>query len=142
VPARPVVVHADVSAANVRVAGGAVVAVYDLDSVAVIDEMRALASAAVHFSYAGDPPWTWPTRAETRAFVDDYLAARGRPLDADERARLDASAIYVLAYTARCEHALATDARAAGRPAVACPMGDTLAAAPDDYLTGAAAARP
>jgi len=107
IPERPVVIHTDVSAANVRVADGAVVAVFDMDSVARVDEMRVLASAAVHFTYTGAPGTTLPTRDEASEFVGDYLRARGRPLDAAERARLDAAAIYAMAYTARCEHAIA-----------------------------------
>jgi hypothetical protein len=102
-PARRSVMHTDVSSANVRVLGAEVIAVFDMDSVARIDEMRCLASAAVHFTYRGDPPWSWPTREESTAFVDDYVRARGKPLDREERRRLDAAAVYALAYTARCE---------------------------------------
>jgi hypothetical protein len=106
---RPVAMHTDVSGANVRVLGGRVVAVFDMDSVACVDEMRGLANAAVHFSYRGEPPWTWPGRDEAIAFVDDYVRARGRALEADEKRRLDAAAIYALAYSARCEHSLAEE---------------------------------
>jgi hypothetical protein len=53
-PERAVVMHTDFSAANVRVSRGAIAAVYDMDSVARIDEMRCLASAAVHFTYTGE----------------------------------------------------------------------------------------
>jgi hypothetical protein len=120
-----VVGHGDVSAANVRVSDGTIAAVYDMDSVARIDEMRAVASAAVHFTYAGDPPWTWPTRDEACAFLADYAAARGRPLDRAERARADAAAIYAMAYTARGEHALGGDDTS---------MRDALRAAPDAYF--------
>jgi hypothetical protein len=108
-PERCAVVHTDVSGANVRVVDGDVVAVFDMDSVARTDEMRALAGAAVHFTYRGAPPWTWPTREESIAFVEDYLRARGRGLDRDEKRRLDSAAIYALAYSARCEHGLETD---------------------------------
>ncbi len=124
---RPIVMHSDFSCANVRVVGSEVVAVYDADSVLRIDEMRTLASIAVHYTYAGDPPWRLPDRAEAAAFVAAYVAARGRALDPTERRRLDAGAIYALAYTARCE----VGGRGAGQTAA------RLATAPDDYLTGA-----
>jgi hypothetical protein len=123
----PVVMHSDISCANVRVTNGRVVAVYDMDSVSWVDEMRCLASIAVHFTYAGDPPWTLPSCDEARAFVDDYVAARGRPLTADERRRLDAAAIYAMAYTARCE---------LGHDTTTTQMCTLLAAAPDAYLSG------
>jgi hypothetical protein len=122
---RPIVMHTDFSGANVRVSNGSVIAVYDMDSVACIDEMRCLASAAVHFTYTGEGAWSWPTREEARAFVDAYVRARGRALDAHEKARLDAAAIYAIAYTARCEHGL-------GKPAPT--MADVLRAAPDTYF--------
>jgi hypothetical protein len=129
-PEPPIVMHTDFSAANVRVSGGRIVAVYDMDSVAQTDEMRSLASAAVHFSYLGDPPWTLPSREEATAFVDDYARARGRPLDAAERRRLDASAIYALAYTARCEHGMSSKNRFAR---------EALRVVPDAYFGGAEA---
>jgi len=106
------------------VAGGAVAAVYDMDSVAWIDELRCVASVAVHFTYTGER-WTWPSRDEARAFVVDYEATRGRAFTAAERRRLDAAAIYALAYTARCEHGIADSDRA---------MCALLAAAPDAYF--------
>jgi hypothetical protein len=103
-----------------------VVAVFDMDSMARIDEMRALAGAAVHFTYTGGPASTLPTRDEAAAFVADYLRARGRPLDAQERARLDAAAVYAMAYTARCEHA--------GTPGGG-PMCAALRTAPDSFFS-------
>ena len=122
---RVVVMHTDFSAANVRVRGDRIVAVFDMDSVARTDEMRTLASAAVHFTYRGDPPWTWPTRDEAIAFANDYVLARGRPLDGDEETRLDAAAIFAIAYTARCEHALGSENTA---------MRDALLVAPAAYF--------
>jgi hypothetical protein len=121
--ATPVTTHGDFSAANVRVSGGAIAAVFDLDSLEVVDEAIAVARAAVHFTYTGDAPWTWPSREQARGFVDDYERERGIRLD---RARLDAAAIYALAYTARCEHSIA---------AADAPMAALLASAPDAYLS-------
>ena len=99
-PAPLVVMHTDVSGANARVVDGALAAVYDMDSVAWIDEHRCVASAAVHFTYTGEPGWRWPTRDEALAYIADYEALRGYTLD---RRRLDAAMIYSMAYTARCE---------------------------------------
>jgi hypothetical protein len=95
-------VHTDISAANVRVREGRVVAVYDMDSLALADEVALLAGIAVHYSYDGQGS-PWPSREEAAAFVADYERARSRPFTAAERARLDAAAIYAMAYTARCQ---------------------------------------
>jgi hypothetical protein len=75
-----------------------------MDSLALEEEMRGLASTAVHHTYAGVEGETRTTRDEARGFVADYEAARGQPLTGAERARLNAAAVYALAYTARCEH--------------------------------------
>jgi hypothetical protein len=102
-PMPPVVMHADVSCANMRVAGGAVVAAYDMDTLAWIDEARCLGSIAVHFTYTGEPGSRWPSREQALAFVDDYEAARGTAFTARERERIEAAMTYAMAYTARCE---------------------------------------
>ena len=102
-PALLVVMHTDPSSANVRVVDGAVAAVYDMDSLAWIDEHRCVASAAVHYTYTGEPGSRWPTRDEALAFAADYEALRGRALD---RRRLEAAMTYAMAYTARCEFGL------------------------------------
>jgi hypothetical protein len=97
--------HTDFSGANVRICDGRVRAVYDMDSVAIADETRILAGVAVSFTYtAADEGWTWPTRAESIAFVDAYERHRPAPFTQAERERLDAAAIYSMAYTARSEH--------------------------------------
>jgi hypothetical protein len=97
--------HTDFSGANVRIDRGGVRAIYDMDSVAIADETSILAGVAVSFTYtAADDGWTWPTRAESIAFVDEYERRRRVPFTQAERERLDAAAIYSLAYTARSEH--------------------------------------
>jgi hypothetical protein len=101
----PLVMHTDFSCANVRVIGGAVAAVFDMDSVAWIDEARCVASAAVHFTYTGET-WRWPTRDEACAFVADYEAARDCPFTPAEHRRIDAAMVYAMAYTARCEYGI------------------------------------
>jgi hypothetical protein len=111
--------HGDVSCANVVVSGGDVAAVFDMDSVVLIDEMRCVATTAVHYTYTGVRGWTWPSRDEARQFVAHYR----QPSSAEWR-RLDAAAIYAMAYTARCEVGVGGG-----------PMCDQLANAPDAYLS-------
>lgn len=120
----PAAMHSDFSCANVRVVGGRVAAIYDMDSTCLIDEPRCLASMAIHYTYTGES-WRWPSREEACAFVAAYEAARGQPFTAAERARLNAGAIYAFAYTARCEH---------GHTAGPGAMCEALAAAPDAYF--------
>jgi len=92
-------------AANVRVREGRICAIYDMDSVALVDEMRGLASTAVHHTYTGaERQQSVTSREQARAFVADYEVARARALTSFERERLNAAAIYAMAYTARCEH--------------------------------------
>ena len=43
---------------------------------------------------------------EVASFIEDYSAARGAPLSIDEVRAAHAVAGYLVAYTARCEHAL------------------------------------
>jgi aminoglycoside phosphotransferase (APT) family kinase protein len=102
--APPILLHTDFSAANVRVRDGRVCAIYDMDSVALVDEMRGLAGAAVHHTYTGAGREPATSREQARAFVVDYEVARGKAFTRLERRRLDASAVYAMAYTARCEH--------------------------------------
>jgi phosphotransferase family enzyme len=117
-PTPLVVMHTDVSCANVIVSGGAVAAAYDMDSIAWIDELRCLGSVAVHFTYTGEPSSRWPARDQALAFVADYEAARGRAFTAHEQARIEAAMTYAIAYTARCEGGTGT-------------MSSQLAACPD-----------
>jgi aminoglycoside phosphotransferase (APT) family kinase protein len=133
VTVEPVLIHTDVSAANVRVRGGRVVAVYDMDSVALGDEAQVLASMAVHHTYTGEEGrWTWPSRAEACAFVADYERARGAPFSLRFRERMDAAAIYALGYTARAEHS--GDPRGERFEG---SIRQILSAAPDRYFDGA-----
>ena len=128
----PAAMHSDVSCANVRVVAGRVAAIFDVDSVCMIDEERCVASMAVHYTYtgealpSGEPAWAFPSRDEARAFVAAYESARGKPFDREERARLDAGAIYALAYTARCEIGHSGERG----------MCAELRAAPDAYFSG------
>jgi hypothetical protein len=105
-PETRVFTHTDFSSANVLVGAQGISAIFDMDSVAFVDELRLLANTAVHFTYTGEEPWRWPSRAQARAFVEAYERARGRPFSRVERTRLNACAIYSICYSARCEHAL------------------------------------
>jgi Ser/Thr protein kinase RdoA (MazF antagonist) len=108
----PVLLHTDISGANVRVREDRVHAVYDMDSVALGDEVAQLAGIAVHYSYTGEPGGSWPSREEAAAFVADYEWARARAFSPAERERLDAGAIYAMAYTARLQLRTPPDADA------------------------------
>lgn len=128
----PAAMHSDFSFANAPVSGGRVAAIYDMDSVCLIDENRCLASMAIHYTYTGDSAG-WPSREQAAAFVAAYEAARSTPFTAAERARLNAGAIYAMAYTARCEHGF-TGRDAEGGPTEPSKMCAALAAAPDAYF--------
>ena len=90
-----------------RFKGEEVSVVYDWDSVRPEKEVVVVGSAAATFTA------TWrfgvpnpPSPEETWAFVEEYEAACGDPFSGEERAAIAAAAVYVMAYTARCEHAL------------------------------------
>jgi hypothetical protein len=102
-----VVGHTDWSVDQMRFKSGEVSVVYDWDSVRLEREVVVLGTAAATFTA------TWrfgvpnpPSTEETWLFVEDYEVARGNPFSGEERAAIAAATIYVMAYTARCEHAL------------------------------------
>ena len=103
----PLVGHSDWSAKHMRFVGGKIAVVYDWDSLDLSTETKLVGTAAATFTANAelDVP-SAPTPAETRAFVDDYSAARDRALTRGERERIAAVTLYLVAYTARCEHAL------------------------------------
>jgi hypothetical protein len=104
----PVIAHTDWSARNVRIGDGRLRAVYDWDSVAVVPESSALGQAAATWCVTSEPGGgEFPTLEEMEAYVDDYEAGAGRELDGAQRGAVRAAAVWVLAYTARCEHSLA-----------------------------------
>ena len=105
---REVVGHADWSVKHFRFAGGKVRVVYDWDSLRLDKEAIIVGTAAATF------PATWSLEVASRApspdelwsFLEEYGAARGHPLSSEERGATAAAALYVMAYTARCEHAI------------------------------------
>ncbi len=106
-PGAPLVGHSDWSAKHMRFAGGRVAVVYDWDSLDLSSETRLVGTAAATFTANSELDVRQaPTPDEARAFVDDYSATRGRPLARSEREEIAAATLYVVAYSARCAHAL------------------------------------
>ncbi len=105
--------HTDWSARNVRLQGGDVVAVYDWDSVARVRESTAVGQAAATWSVTSEPGGSeFPSAVVVAAFIDDYENAAGYTLSEAQVRGAGAAAVWTLAYTARCEHALAVRGRA------------------------------
>jgi hypothetical protein len=104
----PAVAHTDWSARNVRFGPDGVQAIYDWDSVAATTEAGAVGVAAQTWRSSGR--WddgTAPAVDEVLAYLSAYGEARGRALGRDERRCAAATALGVLAYSARCEHSIA-----------------------------------
>ncbi len=102
-----VVAHGDWRIDNVRVVDRRLAAIYDWDSVGLLPETTVIAAAATTFSVDWDRPEgrRFPNADEITAFIAEYEAARGAPLD---HAALDNAMVATLAYGARCEHAAAS----------------------------------
>jgi hypothetical protein len=103
---RIVVGHLDWSAKNMRMGPEGITVVYDWDAVFLERETFVIGAAAAHF------PMTWeldvsgnPDPREVVAFVHEYGEARGQAFTRTELQEVAASATYLRAYTARCEHA-------------------------------------
>jgi hypothetical protein len=103
----PVIAHCDWSMRNVRLRPDGVVAAYDMDSLTAVTESAAAGVAAATWSAQGeaDDPVA-PDPAEIVAWTRRYEEARGAPFTARQRAAVGGAALYVLAYTARCEHSM------------------------------------
>lgn len=103
----PTVAHTDWSARNVRIEDGEVVVAYDWDSLAQVTESVAAGQAAATWRSTGesnDPIAPGPD--EALAYLSAYEAAAGFAFTVEQRHAGMAAALWVLAYTARCEHAL------------------------------------
>ena len=110
-----IVVHTDWSARNIRVRDGALVAAYDWDSLSLVAETIAVGQAAATWCVTADPGGNeFPSAASMAGFVRDYEAARGAPLSPIEWRAVSGAALWVLAYTARCEYS--ADAAGHARP--------------------------
>ena len=104
---RAVIAHGDWSARNVRFGGGELLCAYDWESLQRCPESTAVGIAAATWralGVAGDP--LAPAAPEIERYVQQYQLARGRPFTTTQRRSALAAAVYTLAYTARCEHAL------------------------------------
>ena len=95
-------------------------AVYDWDSLALVQEATALGQAAMTWSVTADPGsnvgFPRVTSDSVLGYMADYEQTRNRSFNAEESSeRRGRAAVYVLAYTARCEHALALQGCRPGR---------------------------
>lgn len=102
------IVHTDWSGKHFRFGGdGRIAVIYDWDSLALETEIQALGTAAATFTanFELDVPAA-PTPDEVAAFIDEYSASRRTPLSSEHVSAAHAVATYLVAYTARCEHAL------------------------------------
>ncbi len=104
---RLVVGHTDWSARNVRYNERGLLAVYDWDSVALVEESTAVGQAAVTWRVTAEAGGTeFPGADEVNRYIGAYEHAAGHPFSAAQRRAAAAAAAYLLAYTSRCEHAL------------------------------------
>lgn len=115
----PVIAHSDWSARNVRLDSDGLACVYDWESLQIVPEATAAGIAAATWRYVGtrDEPVA-PTPTEIQQYVDQYEDHREMPFTPTARRGAHAAAVYALAYTARCEHAVSpgtTTGRASGR---------------------------
>ena len=102
-----VIAYLDWSARNVRLAPTGVVAVYDWDSLSVAPEAVTVGQAAATWRSTGETlDVRAPDAEEIERFIESFGHARGRAFSAAEMEVARAAAVWVMAYTARCEHAL------------------------------------
>jgi Ser/Thr protein kinase RdoA (MazF antagonist) len=125
----PIVVgHQDFSAKHFRFgAGGEITIVYDWDSVSIDYESVTIGGAAATHTAALHARTFEPSIEDTLAFVADYEQARGG-LPAEVREAALAYAVYAVAYTARCEHALSVTRGSRLRTAARSALGNFAAA--------------
>ncbi len=105
-----VIGHVDWGVKHFRYINDHVRVIYDWDSLSFEKEPIIVGQASGYFTYTeffGSA--RHPTNEETRAFIAEYEAARGKPFTPEELQTLEAAKLYGLAYGARCEHALQPD---------------------------------
>jgi hypothetical protein len=107
-PAPALLGHLDWSGKHFRFAADRITAVYDWDSVRIATEAVIVGNAAFSFTANWDLAGVDPAPApdEVRAFIGEYDQARGARLTRPEREQIAACGAYLMAYVARCEHAL------------------------------------
>jgi hypothetical protein len=102
--------HGDWTVKHFRFDGLTPTVIYDWDSLSSDFETVHVGGAAASFTYIEHLPVdVWPTVAEARAFMDDYLEARGRPFTREEQRAAEAAAVFSRAYSTRCTHAVGAD---------------------------------
>lgn len=107
-----VVTHIDWCTRNVRGDAAGVTAVFDMDSLALLPEARAVGTAAVSWCLANPTADGALDRPAFEHFVWAHQRVRDYWFDEAGMRAVRATALWNLAYTARCEHAL-------GAPSVA-----------------------
>jgi hypothetical protein len=101
------IAHTDWSARNIRVQDGELVAAYDWDSLSVVAEPVAIGQAAATWCSLGEPgDPVAPSPEQTVAYISAYETAAGYRLTPEQHRAARAAALWVLCYTARCEHLL------------------------------------
>jgi hypothetical protein len=127
----PQMLHGDWSARNIRIVDHRLVASYDWDSLGAFRESKGVGIAAATWRSNGernDPPA--PDSDEINRYLEAYVEVAGGSRGRKWRTAAMGSALYTLAYTARCEHSLeAQDPHYQARRAR-----DTLAADHDGFL--------
>ena len=103
-----VIAHLDWSARNVRMGESGLVAVYDWDSVSVTSDAVTAGQAAATWRSTGETrDVRAPDAGEIERFIASFGRARGTPFSGLELGVARAAAVWIMAYAARCEHALA-----------------------------------
>ncbi|MFZ0249989.1 MAG: hypothetical protein WAL61_08580 [Acidimicrobiales bacterium] len=105
--APPQMLHGDWSARNIRLVDHRLVASYDWDSLGAFRESKGVGIAAATWRSNGereDPPA--PDSEEISSYLEAYVEAAGGSRGRQWRTAAMGSALYTLAYTARCEHSL------------------------------------
>ena len=101
------VAHTDWSARNIRVQDGQLLAAYDWDSLSRVPEPVAVGQAAATWCSLGEPgDPVAPSPEQTMDYISAYEIAADYRLTPHERKAAQAAALWVLCYTARCEHAI------------------------------------
>ena len=102
------IVHSDWSGKHFRFNDdGEITVVYDWDSLGLRTELQALGIAAATFTSNFEMDLFYaPAPDEVTVFIEEYAQARPVPLSKNEVLGAHAVAAYLMAYTARCEHAL------------------------------------
>lgn len=97
--------HADWYAGNTAVADGALVGTYDWELVAATEAVIAGFSAACH-AQSQTSAGGMSAPEDVAAFLQDYEAARSRPLSAAEQRTAVGAAAWICAFNARWQVAL------------------------------------